>query len=156
MLTQERLKEVLDYNPETGLFFWKRKINNISNGNPAGSHQNKGYIQLMIDSRNYLAHRVAWLYMYGEWPKNQIDHINRNKKDNRICNLRDVNNSTNQINIGLRSHNSSGVTGVVKSSKPHRPWAAQINRNNKKIFLGYFNTVEDAQRSLENYKLTNP
>lgn len=156
MLTQERLKEVLDYNSETGLFFWKRKINKIPNGKPAGANQNRGYIQLMIDSHNYLAHRLAWLYVHGKWPKNQIDHINRDKKDNRILNLRDVSNSTNQLNIGLRSHNSSGVTGVVKSAKPHRPWAAQINRNNKKIFLGYFQTIEEAKKYLDDYKITNP
>ena len=155
MLTQERLKEVLDYDSETGLFFWKRKVSNIPIGKAAGALQNKGYIQITIDSRNYLAHRVAWLYVYGEWPKNQIDHINRDKKDNCISNLRDVSNSTNQINIGLRSHNSSGVTGVVKSAKPHRPWAAQINRNNKKIFLGYFKTVQEAKERLDHYNLTN-
>lgn len=152
MLTQERLKQVLNYDHETGLFFWKRKVPNVAIGKSAGAIQNKGYIQITIDSHNYLAHRVAWLYVYGEWPKKQIDHINRDKKDNRISNLRDVNNSTNQINIGLRSHNSSGVTGVVKSAKPHKPWAAQIHRNNKKIFLGYFNTIEEAKKRLEHYE----
>ncbi len=156
MLTHERLKEVLNYNSETGLFFWKRKIKNICEGKPAGAHHNKGYIQLTIDCKNYLAHRVAWFYVYKEWPKDQIDHINRNKKDNRIANLRDVNNSTNQINIGTRSHNSSGVTGVVRSSKKHKPWAAQLHRNNKKIFLGYFDTVEKAEQQIEKFKLMNP
>lgn len=156
MLTQKRLKEVLDYHADTGLFFWKIKINNVPNGKPAGASQNKGYIQITIDSHNYLAHRVAWFYVYGKWPNRQIDHINRNKKDNRISNLRDVNNSVNQINIGLRSHNTSGVTGVVKSSKSHKPWAAQLNRNNKKIFLGYFNTVKEAANKIEAYKLINP
>lgn len=152
MLTQDRLKEMLHYDEDTGIFTRKTKVANRLAGTVSGANHNKGYLQITIDGENFLAHRLVWLYVYGKWPQNQIDHINRNKKDNRILNLRDVSNSTNQMNIGLRSHNSSGVTGVVKSSKSHKPWAAQIHRNNKKIFLGYFHTVEEAKRRLEHYE----
>ena len=156
MLTHERLKEILHYDKENGNFFWKKFVSNKSKNEPAGAHQNKGYIQITVDNKNYLAHRLAWFYVYGEWPKKQIDHINRNKKDNRIENLRDVNNSQNQLNIGVRSHNSSGINNVVKSAKSHKPWAAQLHRNNKKIFLGYFDTVEEASICVENYKSKYP
>ena len=90
MITQEELKELLDYNPETGLFTWN-VYNNIKNKTTAGTF-NDGYIQIKIKQKIYQAHRLAWLYVYGEWPKGQIDHINGIRDDNRIENLRDVTN----------------------------------------------------------------
>lgn len=105
----------------------------------------------MIDGENYLAHRLAWLYVYGEWPKNQIDHINRIKTDNKIKNLRDVTNSTNQHNNAIRRHNTSGTTGVM-TLKSKNSWGAQIYVNNKRIYLGVFKTKEEAISARKNYE----
>lgn len=144
MITQKRLKELLEYDEEKGVFIYKTKRGSRQKGSIAGSFQNKGYIQITVDNENYLAHRLAWLYVYGEWPKHQIDHINRIKTDNRIVNLRDVNNSTNHHNVGIRKHNTSGVTGVYWSNNKNK-WVASIEINNKKYHLGIFNTLEDAK-----------
>jgi len=143
MLTQERLKELLHYDESTGIFTRKTKVANRLAGTVSGARQNKGYVQIMIDKENYLAHRLAWFYVYGKWPNNQIDHINRIKTDNKISNLRDVDNSKNQHNIGIRSHNSSGVTGVYQSSKSKK-WVATIEVNNKKHCLGTYTSLHDA------------
>jgi len=144
MLTQSRLKELLHYDEETGIFTRKTKIGRYKLGSISGAKHNKGYVQITIDGENYLAHRLAWFYVYGEFPKNQIDHINRIKTDNSIKNLRDVDASTNHHNIGVRSHNSSGVTGVIWSSRSKK-WVAQIILNNKRHHIGTFKTVELAK-----------
>lgn len=149
MLTQERLKELLHYDEETGVFTRKEKIGRYLKGSVSGSKHRKGYIQITIDGENYLAHRVAWMYVYGEFPKDQIDHINRIKTDNSIKNLRDVDTSTNHHNIGVRSHNTSGVTGVVWDSRSKK-WKAQIILKNKRYLLGTFKTVELAKIARQN------
>lgn len=147
MLTKERLKELFFYDPNTGLF---RRIKNVK-GHSTGSLSNcqnaKGYVQIMIDYKNYTAHRLAWLYVYGKWPEDQIDHINRIKNDNRIANLKEANNSENQLNIPIRKHNTSGFTGVVKNSKENK-WVAQIIRNNKRYYLGRYNFAHEAARAV--------
>tara|TARA_R110000868_G_C10511556_1_gene732162 strand:- start:75 stop:587 length:513 start_codon:yes stop_codon:yes gene_type:complete len=148
MLTQSRLKEVLSYDPETGLFTRVSTKTRYKAGSVSGSPQNKGYVQIMIDSYNYLAHRLAWLYVYGEFPKGQIDHINRIKTDNRIANLRDVDNSINQLNIGVRKHNSSGVTGVMKDTRSNK-WVVQLIFDNKRHYLGRYETVAEAKIARE-------
>jgi len=100
MITQDKLKEILDYNQHTGLFTWKKikKYSNRSVGDIAGS-LSLGYVVIGIDKKIYKAHRLAWLYVYGEFPKEQLDHINGNKEDNRICNLREANQSQNNFNF---------------------------------------------------------
>lgn len=148
MLTQSRLKELLSYDPETGLFIRLFTITRHKAGSISGSPQNKGYVQIMIDTRNYLAHRLAWLYVYGEFPKGQIDHINRIKTDNRIVNLRDVDNSINQLNNGVRKHNSSGVTGVMKDTRSNK-WVVQLIFDNKRHYLGSYKTIDEAKLARE-------
>ena len=102
-----------------------------------------GYVQLCLDGRQYMAHRMAWLYVYGTFPNGEIDHINRNKGDNRIENLRDVTKSTNQCNKKRMSNNTSGVTGVCWD-KGTSKWLATISYNCKRIKLGRFNNFNDA------------
>ena len=143
MLTQERLKELLHYDQETGVFTRKTKVGKYLAGSVSGAKHNKGYIQITIDGSNLLAHRLAWLYVYGKFPIDQIDHINRIKTDNSIKNLRDVDSSTNLHNVGLRSHNTSGVTGVVWNARSNK-WIAQIIHKNKRYYIGCFETVESA------------
>ncbi len=112
MLTQERLKELLHYDPNTGHFRWKvSNAYTVIVGQIAGWNNGKSARRINIDMKPYLAHRLAWFYVYGEWP-NQIDHINRNRMDNRICNLRNATNSQNQANMKAKSNNRLGIRGL--------------------------------------------
>ena len=136
------LKELLIYDPTTGIFNWKVKVGKHNVGDVAGTKQR--YVRIRISGKDYMAHRLAWLYAYGCWPVNQIDHINRDKLDNRLCNLRDVPQSINQRNVGLRKDNSSGVRGVSWDSR-HSAWRVQILGK----FTGHFPTIEDAARAVQ-------
>ena len=151
MITQERLKELLHYDPETGIFTWQAKANrhgNRSEGIQAGCMHHKGYIDIGLDGRYYRAHRLAWLYVYGVWPSDQLDHDNRIKSDNRIENLRPATNKQNCENRGTRKDNTSGITGVYWY-KPSSKWVAMIGHENRLIHIGYFKTIEDARIARE-------
>ena len=143
-LTAEKLRMLLHYEPATGIFTWKvRAANSVKVGDIAGCPDGQGYLRVRVQSQRYRAHRLAWLYMYGEWPEDQIDHINRVRTDNRICNLREVTNKQNGQNAGKYSHNTSGHTGV--SWNKHRSkWRAHIRHSQKSIRLGDFTNIEDA------------
>lgn len=143
MLTQERLKELLDYDPDTGVFVWRVSRGGINKDTQAGSKLSNGYIYISISKRRYYTHRLAWLYVHGCWPTNQIDHINRVRDDNRICNLREATPSENQWNGGKYKNNTSGLLGVqcIKSSGK---WKAQITIHGIVKNLGHFNTPEEA------------
>jgi HNH endonuclease/AP2 domain len=143
MLTQERLKELLSYDPETGLLTRKfSNCNRIKAGGIAGGVSNRGYWWIRIDYKKYQAHRLAWLYIHGYWPT-KLDHINRIKDDNRVKNLREVTSAENSWNRGLQSNNKSGYTGVMWSKKDKK-WKAQIRVHGKQMHLGYFPTPEEA------------
>ncbi len=143
-LTQDRLKEVLTYNPETGVFRWKAKpAGNVAVGSVAGTTNNKGYRYISVDSRRYRAHRLAWLYVHGKWPADQIDHIDGKRGNNRIANLREATNTQNQQNRGVSKSNTSGFKGVVWN-KQTRKWQATIRIWGRQIFLGSFDTIERA------------
>ena len=142
-LTRSRLIELLSYEPETGLFRWRTAASpRVKDGKVAGCAMPSGYIVIRIDGTGFSAHRLAWLYVYGRWPDEQIDHINALRADNRIANLRDVTPSGNQ---GNRRHpftnNKLGVLGVrCRYGRYH----AVIGLNNKLIELGIFDTAEEA------------
>lgn len=143
-LTAEHLRSVLHYEPETGIF--TRKIgsaNQVKAGDIAGSPDGHGYLQIRLQRRLHQAHRLAWLYIHGSWPTDQIDHINRNRSDNRIANLRDVSSRQNLQNAGKRSNNTSGCPGV-SWYKQNSKWVAQITHNYKHTHLGYFTDIEEA------------
>jgi len=137
MITQEELKSVLKYDQETGRFTWlvPRRSGSIKAGTEAGSVTNQGYVHVQIGRMRYLAHRLAWLYTYGFFPENSIDHINRKRDDNRLENLREVSNSCNIRNSKSRINNTSGVRGVCWDKASQR-WQADIKVNGKKIGLG--------------------
>jgi hypothetical protein len=97
-LTAERLRELLDYDPQTGNLIWRQKAHGRPAGEVAGCRTSRGYWRVGVDRVEYKAHRLVWLHVYGEWPSKQIDHINRNACDNRIENLRDVTASENLVN----------------------------------------------------------
>ena len=143
-LTAEHLRSVLRYDPDTGIFTWKvRAANRIKVGDITGCLNGDGYLLISIQSRLYQAHRLAWLYMHGVWPNDQIDHINRIRTDNRISNLRDVSHKQNHQNRSKPSHNTSGHTGV-SWNKQNSKWRANIKHNQKPINLGYFTNLEEA------------
>jgi hypothetical protein len=143
-LTAEYLRSILDYEPETGIFTWKvSPSTKVKVGDVAGSVNGRGYLQIRIQSRPHKAHRLAWLYTYGEWPKDQLDHINRNRSDNRISNLREVTNKQNGQNRSKYSHNTSGHPGVYWHKQGSK-WVACIAHNYKQIYLGYFENLEEA------------
>ena len=143
-LTAEKLRELLHYEPETGIFTRKVSTSNrVKIGDAAGSLDGHGYLQIRVQSRPHKAHRLAWLYTYGVWPKEQIDHINRNRLDNRIANLREVSHKQNQQNRSKPSNNTSGHPGVVWN-KQRSKWQARIRHNYKQIHLGYFSILEEA------------
>lgn len=112
-LTFDRLRELLYYCHETGTFTWLQTRQRSPEGSLAGHTNKVGYCVIGIDGKYYKAHRLAFLYMTGEWPKKQVDHINRNKSDNRWSNLRDVSNKDNQRNSGPRKTSKTGITGVT-------------------------------------------
>ena len=147
MLTQERLKQLLDYDPKIGVFFWKIRVNpRVPKGSIAGSDKS-GYITICIKRKMFKAHRLAWFYVYGVWPVNHIDHINHDTADNRICNLRDVSRSENMQNrLSAQKNNlSTGVLGVYLTNRGlSKKYTASLQINGKSKHLGYFATADEA------------
>lgn len=143
MITQEFLKEVLNYNQYTGEFRWAKDIGkNVKAGVLAGT-DHYGYIAIIIRKKKYRAHRLAFLYMTGSFPVNQVDHINRNRSDNRWINLRDVTQEINMRNCNLSKANTSGFAGV-SFHKGTGKFMAKIKVNNKAKYLGYFENAQEA------------
>lgn len=145
MLTQSQLKRLWHYCPETGLFTRLVKTRyGLEVGSVATVKNDQGYIIITIARKHYRAHRLAHLYMAGEWPKHQIDHEFGICDDNRWCNLRDVTQSVNMQNQrNPHRDNKSGYQGVCWSKEKFK-WMARISVNNKDIFLGYFDCKHQA------------
>ena len=152
MLTQEELKSLLHYDPDTGIFTWnyiksKRGTYFAKSGKVAGctakGNTRNHYVLVNIKNKLHKAHRLAWLYAYGKLPDHIIDHINGNGIDNRICNLRDVTRSENFKNSRLRSDNASGFNGVFWEQSC-RKWRATVTVGGIKHHLGVFKNKEDA------------
>lgn len=145
-LTAEQLKAVLDYDASTGVFVWKvRPSKAVKAGDVAGCTEKRiGYITIGIAGRIYKSHRLAWLHMYGEWPKGLIDHINGDKADNRIANLRDVFADGNSQNVRKPNvRNKSGFMGVIWYQNK---WRASMSVNGKSKWLGDYSTPEEAHQ----------
>jgi len=141
MLTQERLKQLLHYDAQTGAFTWK-----VRGCKPAGSVE-KGYVRIRVDEQMYRAHRLAWLYVYGAFPRNQIDHRDGNRGNNAIANLREATNGQNQQNVIVpRSTNKVGLRGVSWRNRPV-PWQASIVVGGQKQHLGTFSTAQEAHQA---------
>ena len=143
-ITQEELKEVLNYCPLTGVFTWKKKTcHKVIAGAVAGSKQTNGYACIRIKRKLYLTHRLVFLYMSGYLPVLDVDHINGARTDNRWINLREVTRQDNLRNAAKPSTNTSGVIGVGWS-KQHQKWTARISINNKTQYLGIFTNFDEA------------
>jgi len=143
MITQEELKELLNYNPETGIFTYKKKRAKCTPGKIAGTYHVNGYTHIQLNRKIYKAHRLAWLYVYGHFPQ-FIDHINCDRGDNRLCNLREVNIYQNNHNSKINKNNTSGIKGITWNKKAQK-WCAQICANGKSIYLGLFNDIDLAE-----------
>jgi hypothetical protein len=143
-LTQERLKVLLHYDPETGIF--TRLVQTGSRtrvGDVAGGVNVHGYRQVGVCGRLYYAHRLAWLYMTGEWPPHHTDHINGDRDDNRWPNLRLATHAQNLANSRKSKNNTSGLKGVSWDARK-RKWFAQITVSRRHHFLGYFDDPTSA------------
>lgn len=144
LLTQRRLKELLSYNPDTGVFIRLVATSNVKAGSVAGSTDSYGYRQIRIDGRLTLAHRLAWLYVHDAWPVGEIDHKNGIRDDNRISNLRDVSHVVNMQNSRKpRSNNTSGFPCVTLDKRRGR-WQSVIRVEGRLHSLGYYETPEFA------------
>ena len=151
-ISQEYLKERLHYDKGTGVFTWLDvKVNgNKARNKRAGSINVAGYVQIgfSVDGKRYVlrAHRLAWLYEYGEFPSGSLDHINHSKTDNRITNLRIATTRENLRNQSMYSNNTTGHTGVYLH-KPSNKYHARIKVNYKQKHLGCFENIEDAAKA---------
>ena len=144
ILTQENLRSLFDYDPETGVFTRLKATGSRSKLGPVTRAPYKnGYIYLSVDGTRYLAHRLAWLWVYGAWPKHTVDHIDRNRLNNCIGNLRDVTHRTNTHNQTMRNTNTSGYTGVVWSKQTNK-WIAQIKAGGRCHNLGHYPDIKQA------------
>jgi hypothetical protein len=145
--TAQRLRELLDYDPITGVLTRRVANNNGTSaiGDVAGYKKPKGYIDVKLGRSSFRAHRLAWLHFYGEWPNGQIDHINGIEHDNRIANLRVATNNVNAQNKRVAYASSkSGILGVHWRSDIKK-WKAQINFCGKKIHIGHYATSDEAK-----------
>lgn len=140
-ITQSRLKQLLSYDPATGIFTRMTKWGSKNIGDVPGSLSPQGYWYIGVDSKVYPAHRLAWLYVHGEMPMGDIDHINRNRLDNRIVNLRVTSRSTNVHNSPHRNP-ASKIKGVYRTKENH--WQASIRVQGVMYRLGTFKTIEAA------------
>lgn len=135
----KQLLENLHYDQETGLFTWlKQKAHKTKVGSIAGHKNKRGYIKIRFNSKFYFAHRLAWFYIYNHFPLKSLDHINRNKEDNRISNLREVSNIEN-----CQNKDSKGYS----FHKPSNKWMARIMINYKQVYLGLFETEDEAREA---------
>ena len=141
-LTAERLRELLDYNAETGKFTWRvSNSNRVRARSIAGRPHPRGCWVIGVDGKIYKAHRLAWLYVFGKWPSFHLDHRDGDACHNWIENLRPANHAQNARNMRRRNSNKIGLKGV---SRANQKWQARITVNSKGIYLGVFDTPEAA------------
>ena len=166
MITQDLLKELLQYNPETGLFTWRKRdlshfksVGSMRSWNTrfankeAGQTDSDGYRQINLFYTNHRAHRLAFLYLTGEFPPIHVDHINGNRRDNRWVNIGAVCRQENQMNMAMRSDNTSGSSGVCWDRWAGK-WKAYIFVDGKNKNLGRYSKKEDAIEARKSAEFT--
>lgn len=142
-ISHARLLELLWYDQNTGVFTWRASREHCRPGAPAGYLMPVGYLSICLDGRKYYGHRLAWLYVHGTWPVGVIDHINHNKSDNSICNLRDVSIGVNlQNRVGVGKLNTTGALGVSMTRSGKFRASIKVLKTFK--HLGVFDTAEQA------------
>ena len=145
-ISHERLKELLFYDPQAGVFTWKTNRSGIKVGDEAGSLLHTGYVYIRVDGKRYVRSRLAWFYAHGVWPKEFIDHKNSNRADDRLENLREATCAENNRNSRRPQNNASGFRGVTWKPKLKR-WEAKIRDGKNKIYLGCFKSGEEAHKA---------
>lgn len=139
-LSLETLRRNLQYDPDTGHWIWLiTQSNKVQAGDRAGTVTTSGYLRVRFGSIGYVSARLAWFYMTGKWPQEQIDHINKIRLDDRWINLREANFSQNQINKAIQTNNTSGYKGVSWDTASSK-WEVRVNR----VYLGRYDTIEEA------------
>jgi hypothetical protein len=147
-LSADYVRSLLDYDPKTGAVSWKQNLNRRGHfRGPAGTINRSGYLQIGINNKLYLAHRLVWLHFYGRWPRQFLDHANGNRSDNRIENLREASRLDNNRNKATPSNNRSGFKGVVVRQSGRI--SAHIGQSGKQRHLGYFSTLEGAHAAYQ-------
>lgn len=167
MPTREKLIELLDYDPLTGLFIWKPRCENYFGdtgfgkawnkryaGKVTGNNASKGYVQISIDNIRYLAHRLAWIYVHGDIQSECIDHINGDRSDNRIANLRQASFTQNLMNSQSIAINKVGVRGVYWDKKSEL-WRVACSISRKRTWLGSFDSLFEAAAARKSYEAKN-
>lgn len=161
-LTLARLRAVLDYDPNEGVFTWKRRPDDtrwnrawnakfagkIAGGKSTLTHRTSSQWVIGVDNRKYLAHRLAWFHHYGAWPALSVDHLDTDSCNNRISNLREATDTQNKANCGPRANNRSGFKGVTWHRQTGK-WFARIAANGEHHYLGLFETAEEAHAAYE-------
>jgi len=153
ILTQARLRELFDYDPETGVM--TRRISTAPRaqaGQIVGTPDGSGYLRISIGGKKFRLHRLIHMYVHGAWPEHDIDHRDRNRSNNRLLNLRPATRAENCQNSGIPAHNTSGFKGVSWSKTMHK-WEARISVANHGKVLGYFKTRELASAAYQTAKL---
>lgn len=151
-ITQEELKDLLRYDIDTGKFYHTRIRSGVSDLSQEAGCIDNGYVRIRLRGNNYRGHHLAWLYVHGELPSSDVDHINHNRSDNRISNLRLVSKVDNCRNTSKFKTNTSGVTGVYWSKSKNK-WQASISVNSKHKHLGTFVEFEDACKARKEAEL---
>lgn len=152
MITQARLKELITYDSDTGFMIWVKDYGNRKEGTRAGSISRKGYMSLRIDKKLYFVHRLIWLFVHGTFPSEFIDHIDGNKSNNRLVNLRAVSRRENSQNL---SQHRGGKKPGCYYNRSRKKWEAQISINNKKIHLGMYLSEQEAHAAYVKFLRAN-
>lgn len=149
-LSADEVRRLLDYDPETGIFRWRRNPERAKNwnsrraGKVAGYSMSSGYVQIRIEGHGlYLSHRLAWLHVTGDWPRQHVDHKNGDPADNRFCNLREATRTQNMRNMRMHADNQCGFLGV-RFRPHHGKYEARIHRGGTLVWRGYFETAQEA------------
>ncbi len=157
-ITKDALKDALEYSPDTGQFIWRAGRGRAKKGDQAGclAKNRRGYswVQIRIFGHLHSAHRLAWLYHFGEFPQGEIDHVNQDATDNRIENLKVVDHQGNALNQPMKASNTSGVTGVYWEERTGK-WRAEVKVSGVKNRLGRFNSLEDAASAVSSFRANN-
>jgi hypothetical protein len=149
MIDQATLKSQLDYDPLTGIFTWRVSRPGVKAGSRAGCKKGDGYVVITVARKQYLAHRLAWLFVFGFLPdEGMIDHEDGDPSNNAIRNLRPATGFQNQMNRRVSKASTTGVKGVSYSAS-RKKYQAIISANGKRKMLGYFSTVDLAARAYE-------
>jgi hypothetical protein len=157
-LSAETLRSLLSFCAETGEFYWKsesrcgfkKSVLCHSAGDRAGTPRKDGRIVIRVEGKLYLRYRLAWLYVYGQWPDQELDHINGNSSDDRMENLRDVPRGINQQNLrkAYKNKTSSSLLGVyTNKGRPKKPWRSSLHIDGREKYLGAFATEQEAQEA---------